>query len=98
MPHYGTFEIAALAQSFMTMAKRLSDRSDYLATFTAHVSHELKTPLTSIRGAAELMQDSAERMDASTRQRFLANVLLDAARMTALLDALRELARAENPN
>lgn len=97
LPHHGTHELAALTQSFMTMAKRLSERSDYLSTFAAHVTHELKTPLTSIRGAAELMLDAGEKMSAETRQRFLDNVLSDAARMTALLDSLRELARADNP-
>jgi signal transduction histidine kinase len=95
--HYGTEELAALAQSFMLMAKRLSDRSDYLSTFASHVTHELKTPLTSIRGAAELMADARETMTGEARQRFLANVAGDAERMSALLDRLRELARADNP-
>jgi signal transduction histidine kinase len=81
----------------MTMAKRLSDRSDYLSTFAAHVTHELKTPLTSIRGAAELILDAGEKMPPEARQRFLANVMADSERMNALLDRLRELARADNP-
>jgi signal transduction histidine kinase len=94
LAHYGTRELAGLAHSFMNMARRLFDRSEYLSTFASHVSHELKTPLTSIRGAAELMLDPAMADD--QRRKFLANVLCDAERMSGLLDRLRDLARAEN--
>ena len=95
--HYGTQELFSLSQSLMTMAKRLSDRSDYLSTFANHVSHELKTPLTSLRGAAELMRDAEASMTVDERRRFLSNMLADAERMLVLLDQLRELARADNP-
>ena len=97
LPHYGTQELYSLSQSLMTMAKRLSDRSDYLSTFASHVSHELKTPLTSLRGAAELMRDTAASMRPEESRRFLSNMLGDVDRMIVLLDQLRELARADNP-
>ena len=93
---HGTEELARLTESFMTMAKRLSDRSDYLSTFASHVTHELKTPLTAIKGAAELMLD-ADAMAPEVRRRFVENILADAERMTALLERLRELGRADNP-
>ena len=95
--HHGTQELYSLSQSLMTMAKRLSDRSDYLSTFASHVSHELKTPLTSLRGAAELMRDTAASMRPEESRRFLSNMLGDVDRMIVLLDQLRELARADNP-
>jgi signal transduction histidine kinase len=94
---HGTRELASLAQSFMTMARRLSDRSDYLSSFANHVSHELKTPLTAIKGAAELMRDGESAMTPEQRERFLSNVLTDTERISALLDRLREMARADNP-
>jgi two-component system, OmpR family, sensor histidine kinase CreC len=97
LPQHGTREIADLTLSFMNMAKRLFDRTDYLGAFATHVSHELKTPLASIKGAAELMLDGEGVMTAEERQRFLRNVLADSERMSALLGRLRELARAENP-
>ncbi|MEJ0059484.1 MAG: HAMP domain-containing sensor histidine kinase [Terricaulis sp.] len=97
LAHHGTRELASLTQSFMTMAKRLSDRSDYLSTFAAHVTHEFKTPLSAILGAAELMQDGEASMSAEERRRFLAHIRIDAERMSALLDRLRDLARADNP-
>lgn len=95
--HHGSREIAKLAQSFMDMAQRLSERSDYIANFAAHVSHELKSPLTSIQGAAELMRDGDGTMTASEREKFLSNIVKDTERLTALLERLRDLARADNP-
>nr|WP_246463452.1 ATP-binding protein [Nitrospirillum iridis] len=100
-PHYGTREIALLSQSFHDMAQRLSDRSRYITTFAAHVSHELKSPLTGIQGAAELLHDDLESenggMDADQRRRFLGNILADTRRLTALVQRLRDLAQADNP-
>lgn len=93
----GTRELASLAESFMTMAKRLSDRSAYLSGFANHVSHELKSPLTAIRGAAELIRDSESAMTPEQRERFLSNLLADTDRISVLLDRLREMARADNP-
>ncbi len=97
LAHYGTREIAALAHSFFGMARGLFDRSDFVTTFAAHVSHELKSPLTSIQGAAELLRDSGSSMTAAERKKFLDNIIGDTQRLTALLQRLRELARADNP-
>lgn len=97
LQRHGTRELASLTQSFMTMAKRLSDRSDYLSGFANHVSHELKSPLTAIKGAAELMRDAESSMTPEERERFLSNVLNDTDRISVLLDRLREMARADNP-
>jgi len=79
------------------MAQKLFDRTDYINTFATHVSHELKSPLTSIQGAAELLRDQAGDMSNAQRKMFLANILEDTNRSVHLLDRLRELAKAENP-
>ncbi|MDB5360679.1 MAG: two-component hybrid sensor and regulator [Rhodospirillales bacterium] len=97
LTHHGTREIAHLSESFLTMARSLFDRSDYISTFTAHVSHELKSPLTSIQGAAELLRDNAHRMTETERNKFLGNIIGDTERLTALVRRLRELAKADNP-
>ncbi len=61
--------------------------------FVANVSHELKTPLTSISGYAEtLLGDSA---DAETTRRFLGTILNNARRMQRLVDDLLDLSRIE---
>ena len=92
-PRQGTRELATLTQSFLDLAQRLVERNDYLQTFATHVSHELKSPLASIRGIAELVRDSG--MSEAERRRFLDGVVDETSRMAALLDRLRELARAE---
>lgn len=96
--HHGTRELAMLSHSFLEMTDRLYDRFDYIASFAAHVSHELKSPLSAIRGAAELLRDSAAEMSEQERQRFLNNIVGDTARLSTLLERLRELARADNPH
>ena len=61
--------------------------------FVANVSHELKTPLTSISGYAEtLLGDSP---DAETARRFLATIVANSRRMQRLLDNLLDLSRIE---
>ncbi len=61
--------------------------------FVANVSHELKTPLTSISGYAEtLLSDSAEP---ETTERFLRTILSNARRMQRLVDDLLDLSRIE---
>lgn len=94
LPRPGTQEIAELSEIFLRTSARLHDRSASTAAFAAHVSHELKSPLTAIQGAAELVRD-AEAMNEADRRRFLDNIVSDAERMTALVRRLLELARAE---
>ena len=62
--------------------------------FVANVSHELKTPLTSISGYAETLID--HRPDAATADRFLGVILDNAKRMQRLVDSLLDLSRIES--
>ncbi len=93
LAHYGVAELAELGQSVLSMAETLTERSDALRTYTDHVTHELKSPVTAIVGAAELLE-GAERMDPARRARLLATIHAEGLRMDALLAKLRELARA----
>jgi signal transduction histidine kinase len=92
----GTVEMAELSTSLLTMAQQLQDRSDQISIFATHVSHELKSPLTSIQGAAELIRDSAADMDDATRKKFLDNIIGDTARLAVLTRRLIELAKAQS--
>jgi signal transduction histidine kinase len=95
LAHHGTSEIAELSQGLLAMAQKLHDRSDQVSTFATHVSHELKSPLTAIHGAAELLRDSGDTMSADERQRFLGNIISDTARLDLLVRRLMELAKAK---
>lgn len=99
LKRHGTSEFARLSQSFLEMARRLNTRSSFISTFATHVSHELKSPLTSIQGAAELLRDDvdAPAMDEEDRRKFLDNIIADTGRLTKISARLRDLARAENP-
>jgi signal transduction histidine kinase len=99
LKRHGTSEFARLSQSFLGMAKRLNTRSSFISTFATHVSHELKSPLTSIQGAAELLRDDvdAPAMDDEDRRKFLDNIIADADRLAKISGRLRDFARAENP-
>jgi signal transduction histidine kinase len=97
--HHGTSEFARLSQSFLEMASRLNTRSSFISTFATHVSHELKSPLTSIQGAAELLRDDVDApdMDDEDRRKFLDNIIADSDRLAKIASRLRDFARAENP-
>ena len=85
-----TYEVALLSDAFDRMASTLEARSDYIRTFAAHVSHEFKTPLASIRGTVELLRDHLLDMTEEERGRLLAAHLQDDHREVAS-QALRSL-------
>ncbi len=92
--HPGTVEIAELSDAIVRMARTLSGRAAYIEAFAGNVSHALKTPLTSIRGTVELLQDHLHTMEPAQADRFLANLAGDAERLERLVLRLMALARA----
>ena len=92
----GTREMELLSQSFADMARSLNERSLYIRDFATHVSHEFKTPLTSIQGAAELLHEHFDEMSEEEKARFLRNIVADSERLQLLVTGLLELARADN--
>ena len=91
-----TKEIAQLSESFAGMSHALAERSDYIRRFATHVSHEFKTPLTSMQGALELLQDHMESMPPERFEHFINNLLADTQRLKRLVNRLLELARADS--
>lgn len=89
-------EIRTLGSALEVMTHRLRQRADYIAELAQNVSHELKTPITGIRGAAELLRDQWDSMTAEQRHRFADNIDHDAARMQRLVTRLLHLAQIEN--
>ena len=91
----GRDEIGRLARDFDAMARALDARLAYISELAANVSHEFKTPIASMRGAAELLRDGAAD-EPEARRRFLGNILEDAERLSRLVTRLLELSRIES--
>ena len=92
-PHFGTPEITALGQAVLEMETTLQDREAGLRAYTNHVTHELKSPLTSLIGAAELLEDAT----GEDRDQLVETIRHSARRLQEQLDALRRLAVAREP-
>lgn len=92
---YGTQELQELGQSVLHMAESLHNRQETVRTYTSHVTHELKSPLTALIGAAELLE--AEGLSEEQRAQLLGTVRQSADRMQDLLEGLRQMARAREP-
>src|SRR5699024_9979666 len=63
--------------------------------FVANVSHELKTPITSIRGFAETLLDGAHE-DEDLRKQFLSIILTESERLQMLVHDLLELSKLDD--
>jgi two-component system OmpR family sensor kinase len=88
VPIEGAYEIARLAQAFNEMAEQLARARAAEKQFLLSVSHELKTPLTAIRGYAEGVEDGAFDVDEA-----VATISAEAARLERLVRDLLDLAR-----
>src|SRR5437763_13206076 len=88
VPIEGAYEIASLARAFNDMAEQLARARAAEKQFLLSVSHELKTPLTAIRGYAEGVADGAFDMDEA-----VTTISVEAARLERLVRDLLDLAR-----
>lgn len=94
IPVSGGGELTDLGEALQSMTRKLEARHQYITQFAADVAHEFKSPLTAIRGAAELLAEGASE-DPAARARFLANIGQDAERLARLVSRLLELSRIE---
>ncbi len=85
--HYGTAELRDLGQAVQDMSRSLTGRTQMLQAYIDHVTHELKSPLTSIVGASELLNDP--ELPQGARDALIADVAFSADRMSKLLDSMR---------
>jgi len=91
----GIAEIGELSAALSSMARALERRGDYIRTFAGHVSHEFKTPLTTIRGAVELLEDHEATMSPEERRAFVERISESGRRLEHLVARLLDLARAD---
>ena len=95
MPQFGHLsgntEFGDLAQALETMRLRLEDKA-YVDTYVHTLTHEMKSPLAAIGGAAELLQDD---LPAADRARFSRNIAQQTQALRTLIDRLLTLAQLE---
>lgn len=84
-------EIAALSRAFEEMRVTLEGKA-HVERYTQALAHELKAPLSAIRGAAELL---GEEMPREERARFIANLRAESDRMQRVVERLLELSALE---
>ena len=88
-------ETAALADGFNHMAAQVERSRQAQRDFVANVGHDLKTPLTSIQGFAEALADGTAA-DPAQRDRAVAIIQRESARLGKLVEELLELARLDS--
>jgi two-component system sensor histidine kinase BaeS len=87
-------ELAALARSIDEMADELETARGHERAFLLSVSHDLRTPLTSIRGYAEAIADGTA-VDRDARLRAAGVITAESRRLERLVDDLLDLARLD---
>ena len=87
-------EYRDLGDSIQYMASRLTNLNDYQKKFIANISHDFRSPLTSIRGYVEAMRDGT--IPVEMQDRYLGIILFETERLTKLTSGLLELNRYEN--
>ncbi|MBP0619959.1 two-component system sensor histidine kinase CreC [Cupriavidus consociatus] len=91
MPLRGASELAELGRAVQGMRERLEDKQ-YVEHYIHTLTHEMKSPLAAIGGAAELLQ---EDMPATDRARFVANIRAQSGRLETMIRKLLALAEVE---
>jgi two-component system sensor histidine kinase CreC len=92
LPRLGRRALGAIGAAYDEMRDTLAGRN-YVADYVQTLTHEVKSPLSAIRGAAELLQ---EPMPDADRARFVANIARETQRIQELVDRMMELTALES--
>ena len=84
--------LSVMSAAYDEMRDALAGRN-YVADYVQTLTHEVKGPLSAIRGAAELLQ---EPMSPEQQQRFVANIVRETQRIQEMVDRMMELTALES--
>ncbi len=88
-------EFAQLASDYNTMARRLEELDQMKRDFVSHVSHEIKSPLASMRETTELLLDGIPGALTDRQKRLLELNLKSNQRLSSMIGNLLDLSRME---
>jgi two-component system sensor histidine kinase CreC len=91
-PKLDRSEIGDMGSAFVKMQETLEGKK-YVERYVQKLTHEIKSPLSAIRGAAELLE---EKMPPEQRTRFLTNIRHETNRVQEIVDRMLELSALEN--
>jgi two-component system sensor histidine kinase CreC len=91
LPRLGGGELGEMGRAIEKMKETLEGRK-YVEEYIQTLTHEIKSPLSAIRGGAELL---GEEMPRERRDRFLANIRGEAGRIQDIVDRMLELSELE---
>lgn len=91
----GPAEVQRVASSFNTMSQQVAATRQAQRDFVANVSHDLKTPITSIQGWSQALLDGTA-VDHDTQQQAAGVIHSEAERMSRMVRQLLDLARIES--
>ncbi|MBR6223794.1 MAG: HAMP domain-containing histidine kinase [Lachnospiraceae bacterium] len=89
-------ELGELAESLEYMAGELSKLDEYRKNFISNISHDFRSPLTSIKGYIEAMMDGT--IPPEKQERYFKIVLSETKRLTKLTEGLLELNKFDSAN
>ena len=92
LPALGTAEIGVLGAALGEMQAKLEGKT-YIEDYVRALTHEMKSPLTGIKGAAEILR---EEVTGPQGQKFLGNIDSEVERLHHLIDRTLQLSRLEN--
>jgi signal transduction histidine kinase len=95
LPYGRADEIGDLARSFRSMTERLAELDRMRGEFLNVVSHDLKAPLSLIRGCAELVEDESDGRLGTEQRRLLGSIREHVAVLTERVNKLLSLGRLE---
>jgi signal transduction histidine kinase len=88
-------ELSQLSSKLKDVNQELVDKDKQKDEFLDTVAHELKTPITGIRAAAELLMDDEDDMSKEIKNQFLTNILQDSDRLGRLINNILDFEKLE---
>lgn len=90
-------EVAMLAQTINYMARQLKRKDNIKKQFIANISHELKTPISSIRAYGELLLD-CDIVEKDEKDKYAEIIIMNSKKLNTMVEDILELSEIQSGN